>query len=236
MKIVTLFPELLGTYGDGGNGVVLRERLARRGRAVSYEAVTLGEPVPEADLYLLGGGEDGPQRQATRALRESDLVTHVANGAHLFAVCAGLQILGTHFAVAGDEVEEGLGLVDVTTARGARRAVGDVVTDVEIDGVVHQMIGFENHGGVTTRGEVPPLGTVRDGFGNGDGTDGFVSGRVIATYAHGPVLALNPWFADYLLARVLGESLAPLPSPADALYRRRLEVLGLTPRPSSLNE
>ena len=31
IRIVTLFPDLLGTYGDGGNATVLHKRLAWRG-------------------------------------------------------------------------------------------------------------------------------------------------------------------------------------------------------------
>ena len=61
--IVVLFPELLGTYGDGGNAVVLAKRLAWRG--IDADIVTVGadQPVPSTGaVYLLGGGEDGAER------------------------------------------------------------------------------------------------------------------------------------------------------------------------------
>jgi len=31
LRVVVLFPELLGTYGDAGNGLVLAQRARRRG-------------------------------------------------------------------------------------------------------------------------------------------------------------------------------------------------------------
>ena len=46
-----------------------------------------------------------------------------------------------------------------------------------------------------------------------------------ATYAHGPVLAMNPWFADLILAEVLEETLAPLSGAADLLYAERRRAL-----------
>ena len=59
VRIVSLYPDLLGTYGDGGNALVLSRRLEWRGIAVEHITVDAGEPVPDsADLYLVGGGED----------------------------------------------------------------------------------------------------------------------------------------------------------------------------------
>ena len=69
LSIATLYPEALGTYGDGGNALALAHRAYVRGYRVESLAVPLGSPLPDADVYLLGGGEDGPQRQAADALR-----------------------------------------------------------------------------------------------------------------------------------------------------------------------
>jgi CobQ-like glutamine amidotransferase family enzyme len=220
--ICTLYPDLLGTYGDGGNALALAERARRRGLDVESVSVTLGNEVPEASLYLLGGGEDGPQRLAADLLRSSSFVQRVNDGAHVVAVCAGLQILGLSFCVEGDDEYEGLGLVDVVTSRGERRSVGELAT--RVDGQL--LVGFENHGGRTTlHGGVSPLGTVTKGRGNDGKLDGYRTKNIWATYAHGPVLAMNPWLCDEILAAVLGVELEPLASVADALYLERCRVL-----------
>ncbi|MDQ4070039.1 MAG: glutamine amidotransferase, partial [Actinomycetota bacterium] len=90
-----------------------------------------------------------------------------------------------------------------------------------------ELTGYENHGGVTTLGPTAePLGRVVVGHGNdgGDGTEGIVNGRIVATYLHGPVLARNPALADYLLSSVLGP-LEPLDDPeVDDLRKERLHA------------
>ncbi len=57
--IAALYPDLLGTYGDGGNVITLRHRAALRGLETDVITVQPGDSVPEqADIYVLGGGED----------------------------------------------------------------------------------------------------------------------------------------------------------------------------------
>ena len=54
--------------------------------------------LPEADIYCLGGGEDGPQVRAARSLMEdATLGRRAAAGAVVLAVCAGYQIVGKSF-------------------------------------------------------------------------------------------------------------------------------------------
>ena len=222
MRIVVLYPELLGTYGDGGNGLVALERLRRRGIEATLEFAMIGDPLPEAALYLLGGGEDGPQRLAADLLRATDFTSRVRDGAHVVAVCAGLQILGTTFSVEGDDEYEGVGVVDVATRRGTSRSVGELCT--RVDG--HLLVGFENHGGRTTLANgVEPLGHVLTGRGNDGVLDGFRVGNVWATYAHGPVLAMNPWLCDQVLESLTATALEPLATAADLLYEQRCTVL-----------
>ncbi len=218
LRIALVLPELLGTYGDGGNALVLEERARRRGIEVEVIRVGIGAEVPDASMYLLGGGEDGPQRMGAELLRESTFAARVRDGRFVFAVCAGLQLLGTTFAVEGDDEFEGLGLVPAVTERGLIRSVGDLVV-TSGDSV---LVGFENHGGRTTLGPgVVPFGAVEIGRGNDGLVDGFRTENIWATYAHGPVLAINPWLADAILGHVLGRELEPLASVADELYAER---------------
>ena len=214
VRIVSLYPDLLGTYGDGGNALVLCRRLEWRGIPVEHLTVDAGAPVPDsADLYLVGGGEDGPQVQATRELAQSQgLHRAVEKGAVVLAICAGMQILGHRFPDADGTVREGLGLLDCETVRVDRpRAVGELLTQnaqlTTNRGVIDlgQLTGFENHAGRTIPGPTATsLGSVEVGEGNGDGSEGVVNGTVIGTYLHGPALARNPRLADALLASIVG--------------------------------
>jgi CobQ-like glutamine amidotransferase family enzyme len=228
VSIVALYPSLLGTYADGGNVTVLQKRLAWRGIDSEVLTIEVGEPVPDsADLYVLGGAEDGPQSLATDVLAKDGALGRAADrGAVVFAVCAGLQILGRSYAVSGGRERDGLGLVDITTRRGERRAVGEVLVEPDAKLGLPTLSGYENHGGMTSRGpDVQPLGRVVEGLGNGDGTEGFISGRVLGTYLHGPGLPRNPALADLLLSWVTGP-LAPL-DDADAADLRQERVASI---------
>jgi CobQ-like glutamine amidotransferase family enzyme len=216
LAVCVVHPDLLGTYGDGGNGLVLARRAEWRGIAVDLVAARSGEPVPSADLYCLGGGEDGPQvRSSAALLDDGGLHRAVDRGAVVFGVCAGFQLLGRAFPDRDDRACPGLGLLDLTTRKGTGpRAVGEVVAEPQPDAPraadghrLGALTGFENHGGVTTVGPgARPLARVVRGVGNGggDGTEGAWAGRVLGTYLHGPVLARNPALADLLLGWALG--------------------------------
>ncbi|MDQ1485308.1 MAG: hypothetical protein QOJ62_1001, partial [Actinomycetota bacterium] len=93
LRLISIYPMLLGTYGDGGNLRVLSARARARGLEVDAIELDAGEPVPSGgDLYLLGGGEDDAQVAAVRALRaDGGLGRAVAAGAAVFGVCAGYQ-------------------------------------------------------------------------------------------------------------------------------------------------
>src|SRR4051812_32587722 len=130
VSIAVAYPDLLGTYGDGGNAVVLAQRLRWRGIPAEVFEVHAGQPVPAScDVYVLGGGEDAPQALAAEQLaRERPLHSAVERGAVVFAVCAGLQIVGRSFLIAGGREVDGLGLLDCRTQRAAvKRAVGELI-------------------------------------------------------------------------------------------------------------
>jgi len=226
VTIALVYPDLLGTYGDGGNARVLLQRLRWRGIDAELLTVGLGTPLPRTcELYVLGGGEDAPQSLAASELRrEGALAAAVDGGAAVFAVCAGVQVVGRRF-LTNDGIRDGADLVDIETLRSLRvRAVGELAVDPEPGLGLPRLSGYENHAGATCLGAgVRPLGRVVAGVGNGGGdeTDGFVSGRMLGTYLHGPALARNPELADLLLTWVVGD-LPPLPRPeVDA------EALGL---------
>ena len=227
LRVAVLFPDLLGTYGDGGNGLILARRAQWRGIDAELLQAVSDAPVPEADIYCLGGGEDGPQVRAARTLVEDGtLVARVAAGAVVLAVCAGFQVVGRTFPGATGEAHEGVGLLDIETVKGTGpRAVGEVVAEpVGLSGLP-ALTGFENHGGVTALGAgTEPLGRVTAGVGNGDGSEGAVQGRVVGTYLHGPMLARNPALADVLLSWALDDAaLAPLDDgAAESLREERL--------------
>jgi len=219
LRVCSLYPDLMNIYADRGNLLMLQRRCTWRGLGFGLDAAGLGETVdPDAhDLFYIGGGQDRDQalcardmatvkRDALHAAAEADKV--------VLAVCGGYQLLGHSYEL-GDEELPGVGLVDLRTIREpGPRLIGNVAIEVDLDGAVGVLAGFENHGGRSYLGEgEQPLGRVLRGHGN-NGRDGFEGVRrrnVIGTYLHGPLLPKNARFADWLIARALGlDGLEPL--------------------------
>ncbi|MDM3974370.1 type 1 glutamine amidotransferase [Mycobacterium marseillense] len=227
VRIGLVLPDVMGTYGDGGNALVLRQRLLLRGIPAEIVEITLADPVPDSlDLYTLGGAEDYAQRLATRHLiKHPGLQRAAERGAPVLAICAAVQVLGHWYETSAGERVDGVGMLDATTSPQEARTIGELATKPLLAGLTERLTGFENHRGGTVLGpSAAPLGAVVKGAGNrtGDGFDGVVQGSVIATYMHGPCLARNPQLADLLLTTVVGE-LSPLPMPeVDLLRRERL--------------
>ncbi len=242
LTVAVVYPDLLGTYGDGGNGLILTRRASWRGIRAELLQADSGAALPAADIYCIGGGEDGPQVRAAEAMvADGALHRAVDAGAVVLGVCAGYQILGHSFPDSADRAHPGLGLLDVTTRKGSgTRSVGELVASAGIEAprlsdgrLLPRLTGFENHGGVTTLGPgARPLGRVVRGVGNGsgDGTEGAWRGKVLGSYLHGPLLARNTALADLLLGWALSSSdepaeLAPLDDTDEtALRRERLSV------------
>lgn len=211
LVIAELYPGLLFNQGDGGNVLALAWRARRRGIEVRTVSVALGQPVPRADLYVIGGAEDEDQAPVARLLRtDGTLARAAADGAVVFGVAAGYQVLGRSFPVQGGPDDgataAGLGLLDATTVLGElvdRRVVSRPRPDLGLPA----LSGYESHRGRTRLGpDAGPLVELEIGTGNGGAppTDGAVAGHVIGTYLHGPVLPRNPELADLLLGWALG--------------------------------
>lgn len=212
LKIGHLYPDLLDLYSDRGNVIILQKRAEWRGLQVTVDEISVGhEPaLQDYDILVMGGGMDREQGIVAEDLknRRDNLQRAIDSGTVVLAICGGYQLLGNYFETNGGQRIPGLGLLDIETIGGATRMVGDVVIEMEIDGEVMPVIGYENHSGRTYLGQgVEPLGKVIKGFGNNGEEkvkyEGVRQGTVFGTYLHGPLLAKNPKLADYLIKLAL---------------------------------
>ena len=48
LRIGLVLPDVMGTYGDGGNALVLRQRARMRGIEAEIIQINLTDPVPES--------------------------------------------------------------------------------------------------------------------------------------------------------------------------------------------
>lgn len=208
LTIATLFPLATVAAGDEANGPALARRA--RDRGLSAEAVTVDRPdsFVEADIYLLGGtGRDGVG-QLISLLSDTEVVARVSTGLSLlFAVDAGLDALSLTWVDAAGHRQDGLGLVPLVVS-GAAPVTGAVVTRPNAELGLPALVGWESNDVRTQRAAAAPFCVLEHGLGDraDTRTDGVVSGSVIGTRLHGPLIALNPELADVLLARATGRT------------------------------
>lgn len=224
IRIAWLYPDLMSTYGDRGNVIVLQKRCEWRGIKAEIVPVTLETPVSTltgCNLVFMGGAQDRQQKLAGEDFlrRKGPAVKKmVEQGVPALFVCAAYQFVGRFYKPYRGDVIPGAGIWDVYTEHPgdqAKRLIGNTVAEIvnppELSGTV--IVGFENHGGRTRLGPaMRPLARVVRGFGNNgeDGYEGAVYNHSIGSYFHGPLLPKNPAIADWLIGKALGTVLAPL--------------------------
>ena len=223
LTIGWLYGAKMNIYGDRGNIIALRRRAEWRGIPADVREIGIGDPIPDdVDCFFWGGGQDQEQVAVAHDLQGAKgeaLCAAVEDGAALLAVCGGYQLLGHEYRPHNAEPLPGIGLFDMVSVAGPERFIGNVVVDSQWG----ELVGFENHSGLTTLGPgTSPMGRVRIGRGNNgrDGTEGALRRNAIGCYLHGSLLPKNPALADWLIARALERrhgriDLAPLPDTTE---------------------
>jgi len=246
IRVITLYPDVMSIYADRGNLIALRARCRQYGIACDVSAAGIGDELSaDADLVLIGGGQDQEQRRiaADLAAKGFRLRDWAEDDVAMLTVCGGFQLFGHFYRTPEGEELPGVGIFDVTTvasAPGAPRCIGDVLADTADLG---EVVGFENHGGRTYLGpRARPFARVRHGYGNNgdDGTEGAVYREAIGTYLHGSLLPKNPAVTDRLILAALrhrygpGATLEALPPDAYAerAHRAAAEVARRRGRPN----
>jgi len=242
IRVVSLYDDVMNVYADRGNLLAVQWRAALRGVGVEVRSVSLGEALPaEADLVLIGGGQDREQRRiaAELAQRGPQLREWAVEGTAMLAVCGGFQLFGRWYRDTSGVVLPGAAVFDVTTVApgpGQPRIIGDVLAASTLPGV-GEVIGFENHGGRTYLGPgAEAFARVEYGRGNNcvDGTEGAVFNAAVGTYLHGSVLPKNPRLLDWLLAAAVrhrtGDDPAFAPLAEGAAERAHRAAAGVTRR------
>lgn len=205
IRICHLYGNLMNTYGDNGNLLMLQHRAKKLGCNVETTIISLDDTFnPEDfDIVFFGGGQDYEQRIVSRDIqtKKADLIRYIENNGVVVAICGGFQMLGHYYIGANGEKIEGIGALNhYTLSQDNNRYTGDIEIFDELTQMTYY--GFENHNGRTFLGDgVSALGKVVKGFGNNneDKTEGARYKNVLCSYFHGPLLVRNQHLADYII-------------------------------------
>lgn len=221
LTICHLYGDLLNTYGDNGNLLMLKHRAKKRGIQFNIDIVSLNDDFDAAkyDLVFFGGGQDFEQRVVSRDIqfKKEAIIDYIENDGVTVGICGGFQLLGHYYVDAAGNRINGIGALNhYTLNQDNSRFIGDIVIKNDEFGETYK--GFENHNGRTFLGEgVKPLGVVETGYGNNgeDKTEGAHYKQTYCSYFHGPLLVRNTTLTDRILKEAVKKR---FPKEAEELF------------------
>ncbi|HVF69657.1 MAG TPA: hypothetical protein VNA13_03770, partial [Xanthomonadales bacterium] len=120
LKIGWLYPELMSTYGDRGNVVVLEKRC--EWREINVETVNIDQNesvniLKSVDLIFAGGAQDREQKIVIEDLRKKGkaLKDLIEKDIPSLFVCGAPQLFGNYYEPSQGNRIEGLGIFDIHT-------------------------------------------------------------------------------------------------------------------------
>lgn len=209
LRIAHLYGDLMNTYGDIGNILMLKYVAEKLDTAVTVDIVSLGDPFDKDyyDIVLFGGGQDYEQSIVSKdlPLKKEAIDAFIQENKVVVAICGGFQLLGQYYIQANGVKIDGIGVMGhYTLNQENNRFIGDItIYNEEFDETYY---GFENHQGRTfLSDDEKPLGKVLYGQGNNgeDGTEGVHYKNVYGSYFHGPILSRNANLAYRLVCTAL---------------------------------
>ena len=232
LNIAHLYGDLMNTYGDNGNILMLKYVAEKMNARVQVDIVSLTDGFDKDyyDLAFFGGGQDFEQAILAQDLpsKKENLASFIENDGVMLAICGGFQLLGQYYIEAGGRKIDGLGILGhYTLNQENNRYIGDIkIYNEEFDETYY---GFENHQGRTFLAEnQKPLGRVVYGNGNNkeDGGEGMHYKNTFGSYFHGPILSRNANLAYRLVATALQKKYGSdlqLPAYEDILSKEKPE-------------
>lgn len=210
-----LYGNLLNTYGDNGNMLMLAYQAKKRGVTFTSEIVSIHESfkAEDYDFVFFGGGQDYEQVIVSKDIqkKKTELTKYIEEDGVTLAICGGYQMLGHYYIGANGEKIPGISALDhYSLSQDNNRFIGNVeIYNAEFDETYY---GFENHNGMTFLGAGErPLGQVKVGHGNNgqDKTEGVIYKNTFGSYFHGPLLARNEHLAVRLIDLILTKKYGP---------------------------
>ncbi|MEK7571597.1 MAG: cobalamin biosynthesis protein CobQ [Patescibacteria group bacterium] len=141
LTIGWLYPELMSTYGDRGNIMVLQKRCIWRDIEVTILPITketTDTQLQSIDLLFGGGAQDRAQEMVMDDLRKRGKVIKklIEQDVPALFVCGAPQLMGTYYEPAEGKRIEGLGIFDMVSKHPgtkAERLIGNLVAEINID-------------------------------------------------------------------------------------------------------
>lgn len=231
IRMEVLFPEMSDLYGDTGNLVYLRKKLEKMGFSVETVRTALGDvpefPYRQVDFLYLGPCTESQQQMQAQALMpyRDALAARMGSGNVTLFTGNAFELLGEYVAEEKGERFPCLGLIPTYAKRFTRLRYNDLSLgnwdDLEI-------VGYKNQLSHSYLQEGQRMNDCFLHMERGSGLhpdsrqEGFRRNSFFATYLLGPILPLNPGFAERILEHMTSTAVPTFPFEWEA-YQSRLE-------------
>lgn len=125
IRIGHLYGNLMNTYGDNGNLLMLQHYAKEAGYQVETTIVSLGDDflAEDYDLLFFGGGQDYEQKIVSQDLPRirDEIASFIENDGVMLTICGGFQLLGQYYINAAGDRLEGMNILPHYTERQQKR-------------------------------------------------------------------------------------------------------------------
>lgn len=195
ISIGYFYYDLLNLYGDSGNVRALAYHLREQGVDVTVHRLTLEDPkeIASYDWIYMGCGIERSLILALTDIRKYKEAFQKAldDGTYILATGNSFELFGKEIRMP-NRTYPCLGLLDFSTEYKAR-----TVHDLLLPYGEHQLMGFENHSGVTVENHEKPFLT------SDDRMEGVTKNHFTGTYTVGPLLVRNPFLCRELVKNLI---------------------------------
>jgi CobQ-like glutamine amidotransferase family enzyme len=138
LTIGWLYPQLMSTYGDRGNILVLQKRCEWRGvktKIINIDDSTNSQELTAIDLLFGGGAQDREQEIVMKDLmkKKEAIKKHIESEKPALFVCGAPQLIGKYYEPAVGKRITGLGIFDMVSKHpgpNQDRLIGNIIADV----------------------------------------------------------------------------------------------------------
>lgn len=202
MKIEILFPELCSLFGDHGNIIFLEETFGKENIIYTSILETPKFISEKIDLIYMGAMSEKTQLEVIKVLKpfKKDFIVKVDQGMKALFTGNAMDVLGSTIVEEDHSKVEALGIFEFKTVLKRNPRYNDTLLGKDTSGM--EIIGHKTQF-TQTFGNNELSYFIKTSIGKGINKEsqyeGFVYRGLIATNMTGPILVLNPDFAQKYL-------------------------------------